>query len=171
LAVDLICQHSLAVDLICQHSLAVDSIGLHSLALGSIDLHSLAVRSIIRGSFMVDSIMLDLMASVGRGCFRLRYFIRDMLADMSTATMLGLALGIGVMAGLRSMTAPAVVCWAAHLHWIDLQGSRLSFLGSTVAMAIVTLLAVGELVADKLPSTPNRTSTGPLVWRVLTGAL
>lgn len=90
---------------------------------------------------------------------------------MSTGFVLGLALGIGVIAGLRSMTAPAVVCWAAHLHWLDLRGSRLSFLGSTVAVAIVTLLAVGELIADKLPSTPNRTSIGPLVWRAITGAL
>jgi len=90
---------------------------------------------------------------------------------MSSEIVLGLALGIGAIAGLRSMTAPAVVCWAAHLHWLDLRGSRLSFLGSTVAVAIVTLLAIGELVADKLPSTPNRTSIGPLVFRALAGAL
>lgn len=90
---------------------------------------------------------------------------------MSAAAVLGLALGIGVIAGLRSVTAPAVVCWAAHLRWLDLRGSRLSFLGSIAAVAIVTLLAVVELIADKLPSTPNRTSIGPLVWRALTGAL
>jgi uncharacterized membrane protein len=99
------------------------------------------------------------------------HFIRDILPAMSSEVVLGLALGIGVIAGLRSMTAPAVVCWAAHLHWLDLRGSRLSFLGSTAAVVIVTLLAVGELVADKLPSTPNRTSIGPLVFRALAGAL
>jgi uncharacterized membrane protein len=99
------------------------------------------------------------------------HFIRDILPAMSSEIVLGLALGIGVIAGLRSMTAPAVVCWAAHLHWLDLRGSRLSFLGSTVAVAFVTLLAVGELIADKLPSTPNRTSIGPLVVRALSGAL
>jgi uncharacterized membrane protein len=89
---------------------------------------------------------------------------------MSDAAVLGSAVGIGVIAGLRSMTAPAAVCWAAHLHWLDFPGSRLSFMGSTGAVAIVTLLAVGELIADKLPSTPNRTSIGPLAVRAIAGA-
>jgi uncharacterized membrane protein len=82
-----------------------------------------------------------------------------------------MALGIGVIAGLRSMTAPAVVAWAAHLNRLVLYGTRLSFLGSPVTVGIVTLLAIGELVADKLPSTPNRTSAIPLFGRVLTGAV
>ena len=30
---------------------------------------------------------------------------------------------IGVIAGLRSLTAPALVSWAAHLGWLDLRGS------------------------------------------------
>jgi uncharacterized membrane protein len=36
-----------------------------------------------------------------------------------------LALGIGIAAGLRSLTAPAVVAWGAHLTWLNLQGYRL----------------------------------------------
>jgi uncharacterized membrane protein len=82
-----------------------------------------------------------------------------------------LAFGIGLIAGLRSMTAPAVVAWAAHLKWLDLHGTRISFLGSSATVGIVTLLAIGELVADKLPSTPNRIAAIPLFGRVLTGAL
>ena len=81
------------------------------------------------------------------------------------------AVGIGVVAGLRSLTAPAVVSWAAHLGWLNLHGSPLAFMGSTWATAIFSLLAIGELVADKLPKTPNRTAFAPLLARILTGGL
>src|ERR1044072_1636278 len=47
-----------------------------------------------------------------------------------------LALGIGVVAGLRSLTAPAVVAWSAHLNWLNLHGSPLAFVGSTTVVAI-----------------------------------
>ena len=90
---------------------------------------------------------------------------------MNSTTVYALALGIGIVAGLRSMTAPAVVAWAAHLKWLDLHGTRLSFLGSPLTVGIVTLLAIGELIADKLPSTPNRTSAVPLLGRILTGTM
>lgn len=82
-----------------------------------------------------------------------------------------LVLGIGFVAGLRSLTPPAVVAWAAHLGWLNLHGSPLAFMGSITAVAIFSLLAIGELIADKLPNTPNRTTTFPLSARILTGAL
>ena len=76
---------------------------------------------------------------------------------------------IGIIAGLRSLTAPALASWAAHLGWLDLGSSWLSFLGSRAAIVILSLLALGELVADKLPKTPNRTNLGPLIFRAITG--
>jgi uncharacterized membrane protein len=82
-----------------------------------------------------------------------------------------LAAGIGFVAGLRSLTAPAAVSWAAHLGWLDLQGSPLAFMGSTAAVAIFSMLALAELVADKLPRTPNRTTPGPLMARIVMGGL
>jgi uncharacterized membrane protein len=82
-----------------------------------------------------------------------------------------LAAGIGFVAGLRSLTAPAAVSWAACLGWLDLHGSPLAFMGSTVAVAIFSVLALGEYVADKLPRTPRRTKPGSLVGRVLMGCL
>jgi uncharacterized membrane protein len=78
---------------------------------------------------------------------------------------------IGIIAGLRSLTAPALVSWAAHLGWLDLSGSWLSFLGLRAAIIILSFLALCELVADKLPKTPNRTDLGPLVFRAITGGL
>jgi uncharacterized membrane protein len=82
-----------------------------------------------------------------------------------------LALGIGIVAGLRSLTAPAVVAWGAHLSWLNLQGSPLAFIGSTAAVAILSVLAIGELIADKLPMIPKRTAPAPLMARVVTGGL
>jgi len=82
-----------------------------------------------------------------------------------------LALGIGIVAGLRSLTAPAVVAWGAHLGWLNLHGSPLAFMGSITAVAIFSLLAIGELIADKLPTIPKRTAPAPLLARIITGGL
>ncbi|HEX5575838.1 MAG TPA: DUF4126 family protein [Gemmatimonadales bacterium] len=85
--------------------------------------------------------------------------------------MPALAFAIGFVAGLRSMTAPAAVSWAACLSWIDLHGSPLYWMGSRVAVAILSVAAVAELVSDKLPRTPNRTAPGPLITRIVLGGL
>jgi len=90
---------------------------------------------------------------------------------MNTNLAFALALGIGFVAGLRSLTAPAVVCWAAHLGWLNLHGTPLSFMGSAVAVAVFTLLALVEFVADQLPSTPARTAPVGLGVRIITGGL
>lgn len=90
---------------------------------------------------------------------------------MSLSTVLGLAFAAGVVAGLRSFTAPAAVCWAAHLGWLHLEGSPLSFLGTTAALYISSVLALAELVFDKTPWIGARTKPGPLIFRILTGAL
>jgi uncharacterized membrane protein len=82
-----------------------------------------------------------------------------------------LALTIGFVAGLRSVTAPAAVSWAACFRWLNLEGTPLQFMGSGVSVAIFTLVALAELVADKLPRTPSRTSAGPLIGRIVLGGL
>ena len=69
-----------------------------------------------------------------------------------------LALLIGIVAGLRSMTAPAMTSWAANLGWLNLQGTWLAFLGFAYTPYILSVLALGELITDKLPSTPRRCS-------------
>src|ERR1700737_2184979 len=81
------------------------------------------------------------------------------------------AFGIGIVAGLRSMTAPAAVSWAAHLHRLDLRDSRLALLGSAAGAYMTSTLALGELIADKLPFVPNRTSPLPITFRMLSGAV
>ena len=90
---------------------------------------------------------------------------------MNSGFALLLAFGIGVVTGLRSMTAPAVVAWAAHLGWINLSGSPLAFMVSAWAVGIFTVGALGEFVADKLPTTPARTAAVGLTARLVVGLL
>jgi uncharacterized membrane protein len=81
-----------------------------------------------------------------------------------------LALLIGVLTGLRSFTPIAATTWYAHLRWLKLQGP-LAWVGSTASVAIFTVLALGELVWDKLPKTPSRTAPPGLIARIVFGGL
>jgi uncharacterized membrane protein len=82
-----------------------------------------------------------------------------------------LPLLIGVVAGLRSMTAPAAVSWAAGLGWLQLTPTRLAFLASPYTHWIFSALAVGELIVDQLPGTPSRTAPAGFGARLVSGAL
>ena len=82
-----------------------------------------------------------------------------------------LALLIGVVAGLRTMTAPTAVSWAAQLGWLDLRDTWLAFLGYTWTPWTMSALAIAELVADQLPSTPSRTVPMQFGARIVSGAL
>lgn len=82
-----------------------------------------------------------------------------------------LALLIGIIAGLRAMTAPATVSWAAYLGWLNLGDSWLAFLGYTATPWILTVLAIGELITDQLPSTPSRKVPVQFGARIVVGAL
>ena len=82
-----------------------------------------------------------------------------------------LAFLIGIVAGLRSLMAPAAVSWAAQLGWLQLAPTGLAFLGHRFTPWILTLLALGELVTDQLPTTPSRTVPLQFGARILTGGL
>lgn len=82
-----------------------------------------------------------------------------------------LAFLIGVVAGLRAMTAPAAVSWAARLGWLNLQGTPLAFLGAAVTPWIFSVAALGELINDKLPKTGSRKAPPPFIARIVMGAL
>jgi len=86
-----------------------------------------------------------------------------------TTTLL-LSVLIGIIAGLRSMTAPAAVSWAARAGWLNLASTGLAFLGSALTPWILTPLALAELVADKLPTTPSRKAPLGFGARIVTGA-
>jgi uncharacterized membrane protein len=81
-----------------------------------------------------------------------------------------LALLIGVIAGLRAMTAPLAISLAAHFDWLDLSGTFLAFLGYQWTPVILAIAAIGELITDQLPSTPSRKVPIQFGTRILVGA-
>lgn len=78
---------------------------------------------------------------------------------------------LGAVTGLRSMTPMAVLCWFAYLGHLPVDGTWAFWTAKPASAIIFTLLAAGEYVADKLPRTPNRTSSGPLIVRLIFGGL
>ncbi|HEY1308237.1 MAG TPA: DUF4126 family protein [Vicinamibacterales bacterium] len=81
------------------------------------------------------------------------------------------ALLIGVVAGLRTFTAPAAASWAARLGRLDLNGTWLAFMSAAWTPWVFTLLALVELVMDQLPSTPSRLVPMQFGARLVSGAL
>ena len=78
---------------------------------------------------------------------------------------------LGVTTGLRAMTPMAVLCWFAYLGYLPLEGTWAAWMASVAAVATFTVLALAEVVADKLPRTPDRISLGPLTARLVLGGL
>jgi uncharacterized membrane protein len=88
---------------------------------------------------------------------------------MTTSSQtLALASGIGVLAGLRTFIAPAVIGRAARRGDLDLSGTPLRSLQTA---SFTQALAIGEMIADKLPKAPKRTSAAPLAARMASGAV
>jgi len=77
---------------------------------------------------------------------------------------------IGFFAGLRSLTPPAATAWAVHLGWLKPE-RPLSLIGSVPSVAVFTILAVLELVADKRTSMPSRKTLPGLISRIVSGGL
>jgi len=61
-----------------------------------------------------------------------------------------LAILIGIVAGLRPLTALAAIAWGAWMGGIDLSEGWLSFLGYGWSPWVFSLAAITEFVVDKL---------------------
>ena len=81
------------------------------------------------------------------------------------------AAGMGIITGLRSMAGPALISYRAARHPGDLAETPLRLLASDRMRTLLTLSAAGEVIVDKLPFVPPRTSPGPLAGRILLGAV
>ncbi len=86
-------------------------------------------------------------------------------------SILALTFLIGVVAGLRAMTAPAAVSWGAAHGWLHLKGTWLAFLGFHWTPYVFIVLALVELVTDQLPKTPSRKVPQQFGARIVMGAL
>lgn len=62
---------------------------------------------------------------------------------------------LGFVCGLRSMLGPALIAADA----------------SPGVKILLRVMSAGEMIADKLPKTPNRISPGPLAGRILSGTI
>jgi uncharacterized membrane protein len=80
-----------------------------------------------------------------------------------------LAFLIGVVAGLRTMTAPAALAWGAKLTSLPVHGTWAAFMGFWFVPWIFSLLAVIEFVADQLPATPSRKTPSQFAARLVSG--
>ncbi|HEY5331356.1 MAG TPA: DUF4126 family protein [Acidobacteriaceae bacterium] len=78
---------------------------------------------------------------------------------------------IGVVAGLRALTPLAAVAWGARLNEWPLIGTHLAWMGNAIMPWVFSVLALGELINDKLPTTPSRRIPPQFIARVVSGAL
>ncbi|MDB4926494.1 DUF4126 family protein [Mucilaginibacter sp.] len=82
------------------------------------------------------------------------------------------ALSIGILAGMRSASAPAVTSHIlSHHHSKILEKSPLSFMQANAVANGLKIMTLAEFVGDKLPSTPNRIKPAVITVRCLSGAL
>jgi hypothetical protein len=101
-------------------------------------------------------------------CYRPNPYRRIRAATNDYASTM-LCFLLGCITGSRSLIAPALVCWAAHLGWLHFSDTKLAFIGTSWTLTLFTLLAFIELIADKLPGTPARTAPVGLIARIVLG--
>jgi uncharacterized membrane protein len=78
---------------------------------------------------------------------------------------------LGLVTGMRTFTAMAVLCWFAYAGHLSVDDNWAAWSGKLVTAIIFTLLAVTEYFGDKLPKTPNRTAPLPLIARLVFAGL
>jgi uncharacterized membrane protein len=76
---------------------------------------------------------------------------------------------MGALAGMRSMSSPAIVSQFARSKLLPVGDSRIAFLNRSVTAKTLAVAAAAELVADKLPFLPKRTKAPSLIFRTISG--
>ena len=82
-----------------------------------------------------------------------------------------LAIGMGMVAGLRPMTALAILALSLRRGWIRPGHSPYARIVSVGASKRIAEFALSELITDKLPFTRSRLDAAPLAWRIVSGAI
>ena len=85
--------------------------------------------------------------------------------------MLVRAFLLGLVSGQRSMLGPAFASRAAHRGSLPVTDTPLAFMAKPTTSSTLSVLAAGELIADKLPSIPSRKSPPAFAARIASGAL
>jgi uncharacterized membrane protein len=96
-----------------------------------------------------------------------------LLTKMKQQHASALAIGMGAVAGLRPMTAYAVVALSLKRRWISRRISPFGRIISANASKTLVKIAMSECIADKLPFTPSRLKIAenhpPFTWRLFPG--
>ena len=90
---------------------------------------------------------------------------------MTNQRVVTLSIGIGVVAGLRPMTALAAMAWAVRRGRIRIAPSPIVRILSAGTSKRIAQLAISELIIDKLPFTPSRLRPKPLTLRIVMGII
>ena len=90
---------------------------------------------------------------------------------MDDSNLVWRALGLGAIAGVRSMAAPAALSRAVERGDVGgLEQTPFAALGSPRVSRALRLFAIGEMFVDKIPVlVPSRTSPPPLLGRAASG--
>jgi uncharacterized membrane protein len=81
-----------------------------------------------------------------------------------------IAAAFGAVAGARALTAPAALARTLARNPAPRESPGRQLADPAVAR-VLSIVALGELVADKLPGVPNRNAALPLLGRAASGAL
>jgi uncharacterized membrane protein len=90
---------------------------------------------------------------------------------MQSRTIVARSATLGALADLRAFATPAILSRAAHRNLIPIRRSPTRLLRTSTARNLLALLALGELVGDKLPFTPRRLEWAALAFRAASGAI
>jgi uncharacterized membrane protein len=78
---------------------------------------------------------------------------------------------LGVVTGLRTFVPIMVLCWFAYRGDLPVDGTWAAWTGHLITAVIFSVLAVAEMVGDKLPKTPSRIKLAPMTGRLVFGGL
>lgn len=90
---------------------------------------------------------------------------------MKTSSIVWRTVGLGAISGLRGSSGPALLSRSAAKGRISLEDTPFRLLASRKVSTLLQLALLGELVGDKLPGVPARTSQNALIGRAVFGAL
>jgi uncharacterized membrane protein len=72
---------------------------------------------------------------------------------------------------MRSMLGLAFIGWAVWLRRVNVTSTPMAFMGFRYTRILLTVLALGELIGDKLPSVPSRKTPVPFFGRIICGGI
>ena len=90
---------------------------------------------------------------------------------MNPTVVMAVLFGIGFLCGLRAFAPLALISWMSVWGWTPVAGSPFWFIGHQAFAITLSILAILELVGDKLPKTPPRIQVMPLVGRCVSGGM